>query len=172
MSNRSLIGQMIALILYVLGQVTLGSQFILFDRAFTLLYVGFLLMLPLDSGPLLLMVVGFLTGLTVDIFYDTLGINAVSALVLMYVRPRIIALLTPQGGIEPGATPSMVNMGTTWFSTYVLFSLLVYNLVLFFLEASSFRPFFYIMGNVLASTILTYLVLVIIQLAFYRKKTV
>lgn len=169
MMNRSVASQGITYLFYVLVQVLLGSQLILFDKAFAFLYVGFLLMLPFETGPLLLMTVGFFTGLSVDIFYDTVGINATACLIIMYIRPFVVNSLMPQGGVEIGTSPSMKNMGWMWFTTYSLLLVFIHHLVLFFMEAFSFRSFLHTLTNVLASTLLTFFTLVLIQLAFYSK---
>jgi len=170
MNIRSAPVQFIFAILYILAQAYLGSQLVLFDTAFTFLHVGFLLVLPFEVGPIALMLVGFFMGLGVDIFSDTLGIHAVAGTVLMFMRPGIVNLLMPQGGIESGTLPSLRMMGLSWYLRYSLSLIFVHHLVLFFLEAFTFRYFLQTFSQVLASTILTFVALVIIQLTFYQKK--
>ena len=161
--------QLLIALLYLITQVLLGSQLHLFDTAFCFMYVGFLLMLPFETGPIVGMVMGFSLGLGVDLFYDTLGINAIASLVLMYLRPAIVNLLMPQGGLEAGTTPSLRMMGGSWYLRYTLVLLLVHHLVLFYLEAFTFRFFFRTLLSVFSSVLITFATLVIIQLTFYRK---
>ncbi|MEL6534435.1 MAG: Rod shape-determining protein MreD [Bacteroidota bacterium] len=172
MNARSIPAQILLALLYVVTQAYLGSQLVLFDTAFTFLYIGFLLMLPFEVGPITLMVVGFFMGLGVDVFSDTLGINAVASTVMMFIRPGVVNILMPQGGLESGAVPSLRMMGLGWYLRYTLSLIFVHHLVLFFLEAFTFRYFLQTISQVLASSVITFMTLLIIQLAFYRKTRV
>lgn len=164
--------QALAGILYVLAQVLLGSQLILFDRAFAFLYLGFLLLLPFEIGPIWLMLIGFLTGLFIDLFYDTVGVHAIACLVTMFLRPNMVNILMPQGGIESGARPSLRTMGSSWFVPYALVLIFIHHLVLFFVEAFTFRAFFFTLGNAFFSTLITFASIVLLQLAFYPKQRI
>ena len=79
MSSRNYISIVISFFLYVLFQVLLLKNFILFDTAFCFLYVAFILMLPLEMGPLTIMIISFLVGFSVERVYDSIGINAAAS---------------------------------------------------------------------------------------------
>ncbi|HAA13754.1 MAG TPA: Rod shape-determining protein MreD [Cytophagales bacterium] len=172
MNLRSAPIQFVLALLYIVAQAYLGSQLVLFETAFTFLHVGFLLMLPFEVGPIALMLVGFFMGLGVDVFSDTLGIHAVAGTVMMFMRPGVVNILMPQGGIESGILPSLRMMGLSWYLRYALSLILVHHLVLFFLEAFTFRYFLHTFTQALASTVITFMAVVIIQLSFYRKKRI
>ena len=82
--SRSVILQVISFFLYLFFQVLILKNVVLFDTAFCFLYLGFLLLLPVETNPLVLMGVGFLLGFSVDMFYDSLGIHAGAAVFIMY----------------------------------------------------------------------------------------
>jgi hypothetical protein len=58
-------------------------------------------------------------------------------------------------------------MGATWFISYVAILIIIHHFVLFSLEASNFGLLVPILIKVIASTIFTTLVIIIIQ--FFRK---
>jgi len=169
MSNRSIVSQFISFLLYVGLQVVLLNNFILFDTAFCFLYVAFLLLLPMETGYLLLMSLGFVTGFTVDVFTDTGGIHASACVLVAWLRNYWISVLTPQGGYDLGMSVSVKDMGLRWFTVYALPLLLLHHIIVFFVEALSSRFFFDILLRVLFSALLNYSILLIVQHAFYKK---
>jgi hypothetical protein len=100
-----LVAQVFYFIIYLILQVVLVQNMVLFDVAFCFLYLGFLLMLPFDAGAIKLMLMGLLMGLCVDIFYNSLGIHAAASVFIMYIRPHVVRFITPRGGYESWMTP-------------------------------------------------------------------
>lgn len=166
----AIVVQVFYFIIYLILQVVLVQNMVLFDVAFCFLYLGFLLMLPFEAGAIRLMLMGLLMGLAVDIFYNSLGIHAAASVFIMYLRPHVVRLTTPRGGYEPWMTPKLKIMGFEWFSVYSLILIFLHHLLLFFIEAGGFSNFFYTLLKVLASTAFTYVVIVIIQYLFYSSR--
>jgi hypothetical protein len=151
-------------------QILLLRNLVLFDTAFCFLYIGFLLFLPIQMPKVMLLVLAFACGITVDIFYDTIGINAAAAVLLAYLRPYVLLVLTPRDDYEKSDSVNVHLMGWRWFSVYALFLIFVHHLTLFFLELGSFRTVGFTLVKVVVSTIFTFLVLVIIQLLFFSAR--
>ena len=169
MSSKIYISVIVSFFLYVLFQVLLLKNFILFDTAFCFLYVAFILLLPLEMGPLALMLVAFAVGFSVDLFYDSLGINAAASVFIGFLRPTWLNIVTPRGGYEEIVIPNLKTMDFGWFFTYSLPLIFVHHLILFFLEAGGFDLFFFTLSKVFFSTILTFFILVLTQYLFYKK---
>ena len=64
--------QIFLFFVYLLYQVMILQNVILFHTAFCFLYVLYLLVLPVDANPLALMGIGFLMGFAVDMFYESI----------------------------------------------------------------------------------------------------
>lgn len=171
MSSRIYISLVISFFAYVLAQVLLLKNFVLFDTAFCFLYVGFILMLPLEIGPLLLMAIAFGTGFTVDLFYDSIGVNAAASVFMAFLRPYWLNIVTPRGGYEEVVIPNLKTMDFGWFFTYSLPLIFLHHFVLLYLEAGGFAMFFFTLTKVFFSTILTFFILVLTQYLFYKKAT-
>lgn len=169
MSGRIVI-QVLAFFGYLLMQVLVLRNFVLFDSAFCLAYIGFLLLLPIETSVIWLLVLGFTMGIGIDIFYDSLGIHAAASVFIMFVRNYWINLLTPQGGYDLGAIPSLALDGWQWFLSYMLPLVFLHHLILFFTEAAGFHLFSFTLVKVLGSTLFTFLFLLILQYFFYTKR--
>ena len=169
MSNRTIISMIVSFFMYVLFQVLLLKNFILFDTAFCFLYVAFILMLPLEMGPLAIMIISFFVGFTVDIFYDSIGVNAAASTFIAFLRPYWLNIITPRGGYEEIEIPNLKTMDFGWFFTYSLPLIFIHHTVLFYLEAGGFDLFFQTLSKVFFSTILSFFVIVLTQYLFYKK---
>jgi len=167
MNNTGILTSILQFVLYVLLQVVLVRNTHIAGWAFCFPYVGFLMMLPFDIGRVTLMVIGFLLGISVDIFYDSLGMHAGTMVLVAYFRGNIINVNTPVGGYDSGMIPTIKSMGFRWYSVYAMLILLLHHLTLFLIEASNLSLFFYSLGKAGASIFFTFFVLVVLQYLFY-----
>lgn len=170
MISRNAISLIIGGLVYLFIQVLVLRDVVLFDKAFCFIYLAFLLLLPVDIGVLLLMGLGFITGFSVDLFYDSVGIHTAACVFIMFLRPFWTGMITPSGGYDPGTIPSVSNMGLQWFSIYSLPIIFLHHLLLLFIEAGGFTLFWFTLGKVILSTILTFLVIIIVQFLLYKRR--
>ncbi len=170
MSNLNIPGLVLSFFAFTLLQVTLFRNLVLFDLAFCYIYIAFILNLPFDTGRVLLMLLAFLCGFVVDIFYDTLGIHAFASVFIAFLKPPWTTAIPPRGGYEMGMKPTLKIMGFSWFLTYALPLILLHHLTLFFIEAGGLHLMGYTLVKVIFSTLFTFIVLIIIQYLFYRRR--
>ncbi len=164
--NRSAILQFFSFFFYLLVQVLILKNVVLFNTAFCFLYIVFLLSLPVDFNPLLLMLVGFLLGIGIDTFYDSLGVHAFAMVVVAYLRNYWLAVITPQSGYEAGTQPVLETNGFQWFLVYSIPMIFIHHFTLFYLEASSFAMFWFTFLKVLASVFFTLIVILLLHYTF------
>jgi rod shape-determining protein MreD len=124
------------------------------------------MLLPVETNPLFLMLIGFLMGVVMDMVYDSLGLHALSCVLIMYLRNYWLARLTPQGGYDTNAVPGIAMSGVQWFLVYITPMIFVHQAVLFFTEVGGFQYFWFTLVKVLASTLYTLLVILIVQYLF------
>ncbi|HEY3403645.1 MAG TPA: Rod shape-determining protein MreD [Ohtaekwangia sp.] len=158
--------QVISFFIYLLYQVLILQNVVLFHTAFCFLYVIYLLSLPVETNPLVLMLIGFVMGFMVDLFYESLGLHAFACVLLMYVRNYWLNSMTPQGGYDSNASPSLALGGLQWFLVYTMPMIFLHHGLLFFLEAGGFSMFWFTLWKVITSTIFTTLVVLIAQFLF------
>ncbi len=168
--NPNTITQFISFFIYWLVQVLFFRNVALFDTAFCFVYVGFLLLLPLEISLTYLLLLGFGMGLAVDIFYDTAGVHAATMVLIAFLQPSIIQFLRPSGGYESIENPTLSKLGFNWFVSYAGITLLLHHSILFLIQGSNFSLWISNFFVILASTILSLFVVVIGQFLFYRSK--
>ena len=167
MTSRSIFSQVLIFAFYLLLQIFFVRQLVLFNYAFCFVYIASIILLPFDINKVTLILLGFLAGIMVDIFYNTIGANAAAMTLIAFIRPSVISLLTPQRGYDERQTLSLNSMGLTWFITYAATLTVIHHFVLFLLEASDWGLFLPVMVKVICSTIFTTTVVVIIQ--YFRR---
>lgn len=164
--RRSAIILPILFLSHLFFQVLVLKNVVLFHTAFCFLYTSFLLLLPIEMGSIALMGLGFLMGFGVDIFYDSLGLHALSCVFMMFLRNFWIVRITPLGGYDNDAVPSIRLGGVTWFATYTLPLIFVHHTVLFFTEAGTFALFGFTLWKAFTSTLFTGFVILLMQYIF------
>jgi hypothetical protein len=151
---------------YLFLYIFLFRNIALYNKAFCFIYLAFLLSIPIDSNRILALFVGLVTGLVIDIFNDSLGIHMAASIMMMYARYYFIRWLTPQGGYDGNALPSVTSMGLQWYLTYSVPLILIHQLCLFFIEAGGGSLFFFTLSKVLLSTLFTLFVIILLQYLF------
>ncbi|NMM49778.1 Rod shape-determining protein MreD [Marinigracilibium pacificum] len=149
-------------IAFILIQVSILKNVVLFDVAFCFLYVIILLGIPLSVGRVWQLIIGFGVGLTIDIFYNSMGIHAAAGLLLTFIRPVFLQYNFPRTP-DPISTPTVKNTGLSWYLGYSFFLVFLHHCVIFFIEASNKSLFFLTLYKILASTIFTVLIIIIVQ---------
>ena len=157
-------------IVYAALQILLMQNLILFNKAFSFIYIAFLLLLPFDMDRIIQMILGFSIGLVIDIFYDSLGIHIAACVLLMYIRPYWLNVVLGKDTGDNINIPVLRNMGFERFTLYILPLIFVHHAALFYIEAGGFQMFFFTLVKTLLSTLLTYIFIVIFQYLFYPKR--
>ena len=157
---------------YILIQVMLLKNIVLFDSAFCFLYVAFILLLPFEWSTMVIITIGFLTGITIDIFYDSMGLHAFATVLIGYLRNYWLTVITPQGGYDAGNSPTIAANGTQWFLVYVIPLVFIHHFVLFFLEASGFDMFWFTMLKIIGSLLFTMTVIVFLQFLVPKRRKI
>lgn len=135
------------------------------------IYPLILLALPFQIPHWLLMFIGFVTGLTVDIFLNTMGMHAAACVLICFLRPYAVQILTPRGGYDVDDEPKIASLGYTWFLSYVAILIVIHHVAYFYIEIFSFTSFFMILGKALLSSIVSIILIVLLALIFSPGKS-
>ncbi|MEP2026473.1 MAG: Rod shape-determining protein MreD [Reichenbachiella sp.] len=169
MNRFNVFGGFFRAILLILAQVILFKNLVLFDSAFCFGYILIFLMLPMDTNPIVQLLVGFVVGIIIDSFYNTLGIHAAASVLLVYVKIYWSKVMTPSGGYDSGPKINLRTQGLGWFVTFIFPLVFVHILALLFIEAAGFGLFWQTLTKVFYSSVFTLVILLIIQYLFYKK---
>ena len=171
MNRLSIKQQVLNFIFLLLLQLPLIHKAILFDRAFGFFYVGFLLLLPVGLSRSYLLLIGFLTGMLVDIFTDTPGMHAFSCVFVMFFRNFWLSVVSSDwrelGNLNVG---TLKNLG---FMTFIVPLVLVHHLFLFSIENGGFHLFGMLINKVFMSTMFSSAIIFSLNflMAANRKRT-
>lgn len=110
----------------------------------------FVLLLPFETPRWMLMAIGFLAGLALDVFLGSMGMHAAACLLLGYLRPFLINIITPKG-TDFEISPNVYAQGITWFVVYLGISMFIYLTFYFVVEAATFLNFFMLLLKIILS---------------------
>ncbi|MCU0407770.1 MAG: rod shape-determining protein MreD [Bacteroidales bacterium] len=157
-----------AFLLLILAQVLVFNniQFSGFINPYV--YVLFILLLPLAVPGWLLLLLAFITGMTMDFFVNSPGMHTAATVLAGYVRPYILRILSPRDGYESGPNPSISAYGFRWFFTYTAVIIFIHHIALFYLEVFRLADFFRTFLRVILSSAFSVMFILIIE--YYRKR--
>ncbi len=161
--------QLLRFALYVGLYVLLfdNSSVVLFGLGWNFFYLGFLLFLPISTPVALQLLLGFMVGFSVDIAHDTGGLHAAAAVLVAYLRPAVLRLLTPRDGYDAQDTVNIHQMGWQWFLVYLGVLVTLHHLAFFFLELGSLQHPLVTLSRVGVSVLYTSVVLLMVQLLLF-----
>ena len=167
--NRELQNNIFRFIVVFLLQVLVFKGINLNNNNFHYFHILFypiaILLLPIKLQKPYVILLAFLLGISIDVFYDSLGVHASASVFLAYARSYILKILEPRGGYTFN-TPGLGNTEFSWFSTYLAIGMALFLIFYFSMEAFSFVYFVRIVLNTLFSFILSVSLIIIYQVIF------
>ena len=168
--SRVIIINIIRFVVLVFLQVFLLKNITLYNLSTPYLYILFILLLPFETPNVLLFLLAFILGLTVDAFYNTPGLHAAACVLLALVRVLFISITVQKDGFDNEPEPTLSLMGFRWFFTYAVILTLFHHFFLFNLEVFRLSEIQYTLSRVVLSTAFTLFLMLISGLLFYRRK--
>lgn len=131
------------------------------------IYPLIILLLPLSTPTWAMLLLGFGTGLTMDVFMNTGGMHAAICVFIAMVRNSILTALLPQRLSDyPNLSPGVKNMGWAPYLTYTAVILLIHHFCYYLIEVWSLRSFLYLILKVLASMVTSIIFVVLYTFLF------
>lgn len=161
------------LVIFVLAQGLIFGQLEFGAGIHPMIYPFFILLLPFDMSPLLLMVMAFITGISVDFFMNTFGLHASAAVLVAYIRPELYRLFAPRDGYDALKEPTAIEYGYKWFLYVAGIATIIHHAWFFLLEHFKLSDWFIVLQKTFLSFIVTMFILFVVQILFFKKpKTV
>ena len=168
--NNLFVKNIIRFIILILVQVLVFNNMNLGGYLHPYIYVLFIMLLPVNINRSLLLILAFFTGLTVDYFAGTLGLNASASVFLAYLRPGVIRLFFGKQEFSTGEEIRLTSVGVFGFLKYSIVLVFMHQLLLYYLEILSFRNFFFTFNKVLLSTLLSTVIIIIVMMLFTKRR--
>lgn len=148
----------------LLLQVLVFNQVHLFGCATPLIYIYAALLFPRDFPRWAIITYCFVVGLVIDMFNNTPGLAAGSMTLLGMLQPMLLSLFVHRDNPN-GADlhPSVSSIGFSKFVNYTTLCVFIYCTVFFTLEAFSFFNMLQLVLNVVGSSLITILLIVVVE---------
>jgi rod shape-determining protein MreD len=160
---------LVVFVVSVLLQVLIFNNLLIARFISPFFYILFILLLPFNTPRSLLLILSFFLGLTIDMFTNTPGVHASASLLIGFMRPAILDLISSRETLESVSDPRIENMGFQWFLGYTTFMVLIHHLFLFFIEAFTLEGFLITLLRVVLSSVLSIVLIVLSQFLIFRK---
>jgi hypothetical protein len=163
----------IRLFLFLVIQVVLLKRIHIGEGAFNhihlFLYPLSIMLFPFAFSRTGLLFLAFVSGLLMDFFYNSPGVNAAAATLLAFSRPYLFKILEPRGGYGMSSTPTSHSMGANWFFSYIALATLVYILTFFSLHAFTLVFILQILLKTVFSLVFSLIIMGVYTLMFNPK---
>ena len=124
-------------VVLVLVQVLVLNHIHILGYATPFFYIYLIVKMEYRIPRYLILLIGFLLGLTIDMFTNTLGINASATVFLAFLQPFFLKMFAPRD-VEDDLIPERKQIGTWSFCKYVVLCVCVHHSVLLMLEYFTF----------------------------------
>ncbi len=155
--------------LLILLQVMLLNRIVLFGVATPVLYLYFLLKLPVGRNRFYVIISGFLLGLIIDIFLNTPGMNAAATTIVAAFRRPIISLFFSRVEYDE-FVPGMYTAAGA-FVRFTIFTVLLHLTLLFFIESFTLFNLTSTLLRILSSSLISVILILALDSLMYKKKT-
>jgi rod shape-determining protein MreD len=153
--------QIIFFFILVFTQVWLFSIH-LFGVATPLLYIYFLIKLPVNMNRNTVLLLSALIGLSVDIFEYTLGLNMLTMTIVGFLRYYFLKLFVPKDTFDE-YIPSFSTLSKFLFIQYVGALVLIHAIILFSIESFTLFDPLLLFLRIVSSFILTILIILALE---------
>jgi hypothetical protein len=160
----------IRFILFITVQVIVLNTLHLHRFIVPYIYFLFILWLPFSITRNWLLVIGFITGLTMDYFSMQIGVHTAACVLIAYARPFIIGILTPKDESEFNyREPSPKAMRWIPYLIYALMLTFLHHGYMTFLQWLQFGRFLDFIIKVVATTAISMLLIITLELLIPRR---
>ena len=170
MPMKSNLRYLIMGVLLVLFQVLVLNNIQFSGLINPFVYVLFILILPINIPRYALLLIGFILGISIDVFANTPGIHASATVFISWVRPVVINMLSPRDNTEEELIPGIGKFGFFWFLRYAALMIFVHHFFLFFVEAFTLNNVFQTLLRIGLSTLFSLIAVVLTQLIVFRDR--
>lgn len=136
-----------------------------------LIYVGFIVLLPMEIPAILLLLLGLAMGMVMDATMGTSGINTAASLFIAFVRPLVLNLTVGKDEVRDGGVPSTERLGMSKYYRYTSILIFLHCFIFFTLESLTWTFYYLTLLRIILSSFVTVVLVYFCQLLFTVKRT-
>lgn len=167
--NKEVIQFAILFIILLLVQILICNHIAIFNVAVPIIFIYFIIRLPVSVGKGVLFTFAFAMGLIVDIFADTPGVNALACTLLAAAKYPVYYAYVPKDDKTRYLIPAISSLGVGIYCKYLVTMIGIYCLLVFSIEYFNFADIKEIIILAGSSCALTFIMLLAIDSLIIRK---
>ena len=152
-------------------QVLICNHIHLFGFLSPQLYVLALLLLPIELPRTVQYLIAFFTGLIVDLFLQTFGIHALACLLLVWLRPSFVFIISRARLQDAVFKPIPGVKDFNWLLLYTIGLVFLHQLIVTGVETFTWKEWFRIIWISIANTLFTTTIILAVEYIFISEKT-
>ncbi|MBT7896832.1 MAG: rod shape-determining protein MreD [Flavobacteriales bacterium] len=164
--NKKIIKYIFMLPIYLIIQIYILNEILFASYINPYIYLIILIIMPYKIPKWFLLFYAFIIGFLIDLFSGTLGIHSSACLILVLLKSPISKITIPHNIIEETDELVMQKIGAKSFILFSFILVLIHHTILFILEHVALD--FQILLKIIASTIITTIIISITQLFFFK----
>ncbi|MDD2245874.1 MULTISPECIES: rod shape-determining protein MreD [Proteiniphilum] len=160
--------EIVLFVMLILLQVLLLNRISLFGITTPVLYIYFLLKLPMGRNKFFVIISGFLLGLIIDIFLNTPGINAAATTIVAAFRKNIMDLFFEKEEYDEFVPGIYTTAGP--FIRFTVFMVLLHLSLIFLIESFTLFNLAGTLLRILSSSVASILLIIALDSLMFRKR--
>lgn len=168
MISRTMFTDFLMMIALVALQIFVLNRITFFGKYTPVLYPVFVMFYPFFRNRFQFLALSFLLGLAIDLFLNSGGINAFATTLIAYFRTLIFRTSTE----TTTDFFSFQSLQWTQFIFFIFSSIFIHQLLVQYIEFFKFSRFFEILLNVVITSLISFIFILIYALIFKIKQKV
>ena len=157
--NNSVLSNLLISAILIMVQSLVCNHIMLFNVAMVFVFIYVIIRLPMNLSINWVLTWGFFSGLAVDIFADTPGVNSLACTILAMIRRPMLYAYVPRDDRTKDIAPSLSSLGFAVYGKYLFSMSTVYCFLAFSIEYFNLADVKEIAIMTSASAVHTFLIL-------------
>ena len=151
--------QFIALFLALLVLQLVCNKIVLFNVAMPVVFIYLIMRLPVNLHGGWVLTIAFFTGLIMDIFNNTPGMNSLACTIMAAARRPVFNLFVSRENDMSIPIPSVDSMGVGDYFKYMATLTTLYCLLIFLIQAFTLHNFLLTLARIVGSSVLSIIII-------------
>ena len=149
--------------IFLIDNISLGIYF------HPLIYVAFVILLPLSMQPVWVVLLSAMLGLTMDVMTGMCGLNVIATTATGFARIAIIGFTSGLNTGVDDTIPALYRLPQKNLLTYIISMVLVHSIIYFVMESLSMAHLFHTLLRVIVSDVVCVVIVWYIVKLFVEK---
>ena len=151
--------QFVGLFLALVVLQLVCNKIVLFNVAMPVVFIYLILRLPVNRHGGWVLTIAFLSGLLIDVFTNTPGMNSLACTIMAAVRRPVFNMFVSRENDMNVPVPSVDSMGVGDYFKYMAVLVTLYCTLIFLIQAFSLHNFLLTLARIAGSSVLSIIII-------------